>query len=133
MHVIALYGTGSCGKSYTLNALYMHMLTNGYVQVPGHFQNFGGNYDFLDILSLDGNALIGIVSRGDEGPLLVTDLNTLHLAGCTKVICATRTRGATVTAVNAYTHTWVQKTVAGTSSQERLANHQDVMAIFPLI
>ncbi len=134
MEVIALQGPSNMGKSYTINALYLHMLSNGYAQVIGNFQDLGSNNDFVDVLCKNGNILIGIVSRGDIGHLLQIDLQTLQSAGCDKVICTCRTSGTTVHAVQAYPkHRFIIKTRTTLVHQYRIVNHNDMLALYSLI
>jgi hypothetical protein len=52
------------------------------------------------ILTIDG-VKIGIASKGDPRTGLARRLNRLRDRDCSVIICATRTRGATVTAVTA--------------------------------
>lgn len=133
MHVIALRGRHDSGKSQTLGMVYQLLLTHGYTQVPGHYQLLSGGADIYDVLT-NGTQIVGVVSRGDVGSWLATDLANLAAAGCVKAVCACRLWGYTNTmAVDNYPNTYVDKTVAPNPALELRTNQNDANRVFALI
>jgi len=95
--VIAIWGASNQGKSSSINEIVNRL--------PAHFPTAhidiriaGG--DIQAIVTI-GSVKIGIESAGDPGGRLPTSLALFVREGCEVIICATRTRGSTVTAVEA--------------------------------
>lgn len=135
--IIALQGRGSSGKTTTINILPAILRANGYMQVPGMYQQHGA--DFLDVYE-NGIIRLGITSSGDTYDLVHDRLTDLINAGCAVCICACRTRDnvppGTIAAVNSFpgfTPTFIQKTYAATPSQEPAVNTADANTVFNAI
>lgn len=94
-HVFALYGTANVGKSATLKKVFA-LLTYAYPGAPVQTINTG--IDITVIIEISG-VLVGIETQGDPNSRLGESLELFKKAKCSIIICATRTRGGTVTAV----------------------------------
>jgi len=94
--IIALYGRANVGKTTALK-LVLAALENR--------PNATGirRIDLTDVLAIItiGDLKIGIETQGDPTGRLPESLDLLIREGCHIIICATRTRGQTVDAVNA--------------------------------
>lgn len=144
--IIALIGNSKVGKSETINIVYQLMLYNGYAQVPAQFRALGNkkHRDFVDILEFNG-LKVGIFSMGDYDSILhdhdtlKTDyveelIIDLQSKQCDKVICACNDNlSAALVFIKSFTNTIVQKTLARSLSDERIANSKDAKFIYNLI
>jgi hypothetical protein len=93
--VFALYGTANVGKSATLKKVFA-LLTDAY---PGaSVQTINTGIDITVIIEING-VLVGIETQGDPNGRLGESLELFKKAKCGIIICATRTTGGTVTAV----------------------------------
>ena len=94
--VIALYGTANTGKSSTIKFVY-DLLRNKY---PNAKSNEIIMHADIKVFITVNNKKIGIESQGDPISRLGDSLKYFVSIGCNVIICATRTRGRTVDAVN---------------------------------
>lgn len=109
--VIAVRGPGKCGKTTTIRMAH-ELLCRLH---PGALENsliIGAN-DLLVILTID-STKVGIASKGDPNTLLATRLKRLRELDCSIIVCATRTSGPTVKAVektkeHGYDLVWLPK------------------------
>lgn len=98
-HFIALKGKGSSGKTETINLVFQ-LLQNRYpnavvdILIPN-------TVDIKATMDINGHK-VGIESQGDPRSRLQQSLADFVNAGCSIVICATRTYGMTVDWVNNY-------------------------------
>lgn len=93
--LIALYGTGNTGKSVTLKKVYA-LLKAKYPNAPVRHEII--DHDVRAIIDIKGLKL-GIESQGDPNSRLFESLPLFVREQCVIIICATRTRGGTVHAV----------------------------------
>jgi hypothetical protein len=126
--VIALRGVGGKGKSTTIGKAY-ELLTGKYPnasveRAPGRW-----GIDVKVVVTI-GEVKIGIESRGDPGPALPESLDEYVEINCEIIVCATRSYGDTVIAVqnlkaHGYGVVWFEQEDAGDSeSVQEAANHQ---------
>ncbi|HEY4300175.1 MAG TPA: hypothetical protein VGM73_04840 [Candidatus Didemnitutus sp.] len=114
--IIALYGPANVGKTTTLKIVLVSLeKRRGAVST-----RFIDLTDIRAIISI-GKLKIGIESQGDPASRLPESLNLFIREGCHIIICATRTRGATVDAVKAHAArediTWIQKISSATENE----------------
>ena len=98
--VIALRGRGNLGKSSSIKEAY-NLLKQGFLINSITHEILGA--DIRAVLTI-GNIKIGIESQGDPSSRLPASLKLFRELGCKIIICATRTKGATVDAVEALKH-----------------------------
>ena len=107
--VFALRGIANVGKSDTVKKAY-NLLTSKYKNATKEHEKLG--VDIRSVLTING-AKIGIESQGDPNGRLEKSLSLFIEVGCKVIICATRTRGQTVNAVNklkqSYELVWLQQ------------------------
>jgi hypothetical protein len=126
-HVFALYGTANVGKSATLKKVFA-LLTDAYPTAP--VQNIHPpGIDITVVIEIDG-IFVGIESQGDPNGRLAESIELFKKVKCIIIICATRTRGGTVTTIEnlqpEFTLVWHHKT---SEPQVNLrARHDDVIA-----
>jgi len=99
-NVFALRGTSKMGKSQTIRTV-VEMLTANHPDATIE-HNYTTKVDTRVVLTINGWK-IGIESQGDphRGRLINGSLDLFVNLGCDVIVCATRTYGATVNAVNA--------------------------------
>ena len=95
--VSALRGNANQGKSETIKEV-ARLLIAAYPAAAMTPAKIDFSKDIKLILTLDG-LKIGIESQGDPNSRLPKSLEEFALAGCDLIICATRTSGETVNAV----------------------------------
>jgi len=94
----ALRGTSNKGKSHTIRTV-VEMLTEKYPDATIE-HNHTTKTDVRVVLTINGWK-IGIDSQGNPRKLVNSSLDLFVNVGCNVIVCATRTYGATVNAVNA--------------------------------
>ncbi len=116
-YAFALYGKANVGKSNTLKKLFV-LLTEAYPNAPveyihGSQINITVIIDITVIIEIDG-IRVGIESQGDPSSRLPESIERFKKDKCSIIICATRTRGGTVTTVEKlqpeFTLDWIPKT-----------------------
>lgn len=123
--VIALRGVAKVGKSQTIKKAYSLLL----VEYPSAQRDclIVGKTDVRVILTIDG-VKIGIESQGDPNGRLKASLDSFVREGCQVIVCATRTSGMTVEAVNRlgdrYDVVWFDQVVEPQPSGQASRNHQ---------
>ncbi|MRG49023.1 hypothetical protein GFS24_28195 [Chitinophaga sp. SYP-B3965] len=95
--VIAISGGSSIGKSTAVNAV-IDVLPSHFPGAIVEFLITGGDNRVIVTI---GDIKIGIESQGDPGSRLPESLKIFLARGCQIIICATRTSGGTVNAVQA--------------------------------
>ncbi len=95
--IIALSGRANSGKTTTLNIAYEKLCSLKSAVVLWH-EPIGRGLDFIAVLRL-GKTRVGVVSQGDEGDALEGNLRRLANESCALILCATRSYGFTVDAV----------------------------------
>jgi hypothetical protein len=122
--VIALKGIGNVGKSQTIKKVY-GLLIEKYPSAKIEEKFIGA--DITVVLTINGKK-IGIESQGDPNSRLATSLGYFVSVNCQIIVCATRTYGQTVDAVNKlngdYEILWVDQTVAGKHSDMNNSNYR---------
>jgi hypothetical protein len=130
-HVIALYGTANVGKSATLRKVF-ELLTAAYP--TAHIQTIHPpGMDSTVIIDIDG-ILVGIESQGDPNSRLAESIELFKKAKCVIIICATRTRGDTVTIVEnlkpEFTVVWHHKTSEPQASLREQHDNATAQTVF---
>lgn len=90
--IICLWGNAGIGKTSAIQAIYKKLN----IEDNPPMSRFGD--DFLAIVPFC-NSKVGLASMGDPNSEQSNCLDILEQAGCEIIICASRTRGATVNAV----------------------------------
>jgi len=107
--LLALWGTANSGKSTTIRRVY-ELLKSRHKGAKIIYSKF--RRDFTVILLIKGRK-VGIESQGDPNSRLGGSLQLFVKEKCNVIICATRTRGQTVDAVNTlkkqYEIVWFQQ------------------------
>ena len=123
--VIALRGTASKGKSQTISKAYRQLLEK---YPDAKVENLAPSWGIdIKVTLTVGATKIGIESRGDPSNRLPESLVEFVGIGCKIIICATRTSGGTVNAVDdlktthGYEIIWLEQKDAGYSESEREA------------
>lgn len=94
----AVWGHSGQGKSDTVKKI-TELLIQNYPNAPKEFAILDFKYDIRVVITI-GKIKIGIESMGDPNSRLFESLETFVKVKCDIIICATRTSGATVDAVN---------------------------------
>src|SRR5438067_1440145 len=97
--IIALWGAGRLGKSTTIRLAYEELKNHGSVIEPGDRANnrpSGPPEVKGAILKIDG-VLVGFTSPGDDEEWVEWFVKRLIDAGCKVIVCATRSKGGSVT------------------------------------
>lgn len=133
MKVIALKGRRNTGKTTTIKLLSDILISNGYTQVQGMYQN-NRRGDFLDIYN-NGTKKVGLSSAGDTDLVINKNLNDLQINSCDIAVCACRTRGGTITAIKSFdpNPTIINKTISSSSINWSTDNSNDAQIIFSKI
>jgi hypothetical protein len=120
--VIAVYGASAVGKSTTIKKAYDLLKAKYKTAVIDEI--FVG-VDIKVVLTINGKK-IGIESQGDPGSRLEDSLSLFVNSGCQIIICATRTRGQTVEAVEKlqpeYEVLWLKQERKLTAAEQQASN-----------
>jgi len=132
MKIIALTGTSDCGKTTTLNMVYLNVLS-----LDGISTNkrplVGDLNDFSDIV-LYNNQKIAFFTMGDYSVYVVNAIRDYNNQGVDLLICACNSWFVRpFTEMAKYPHNILNKTVASPSSDELTSNTNDAISIFGLI
>jgi hypothetical protein len=130
--IIALRGRAVSGKTTTIHLLPAILIAHGHRHVSGAIPP---DVDFSAIFE-NGKFKVGVTSIGDTYEDIHDALTHFVNAGCEVCICACRTWGRTVAAVNCFsTHPvqYVPKTIVSAPAHEAAANAADANTIFGLI
>jgi molybdopterin-guanine dinucleotide biosynthesis protein len=121
--VIALYGTANTGKSATLKKVY-ELLKAKHLNAPVSHEIV--HHDVRAIININGHR-IGFESQGDPGSRIFTSISMFAREECDLIVCATRTRGQTVVAVESlkpqYEIKWIQKLGEANEAKHEQANN----------
>ena len=112
--IIALRGRADTGKSSTIRNVY-EILQKKYPDAQFVASNKGNKVDVSGVLTIN-DVKVGIEAWGDPNGQLKVSLQFFVEIDCRVIVCATRTRGSTVDAVNAlkkhdYEVSWKQQIV----------------------
>lgn len=131
--IIVLRGVANQGKSTSIKMAYA-LLKNAYPNA--HFQELHIGVDITVVITINGTK-IGIESQGDPNSRLFASLDHFVSIGCKVIICATRSRGKTVEAVNAlegkYKIDWHSKSSAPSAAKQDAANRFVAQQIFAAV
>ncbi len=120
--VIAIYGVADVGKSTSIKLAY-DLLKSKYKEATVDELFVGA--DIKVVLTVNGTK-IGIESQGDPGGRLKDSLSLFVKMGCHIIICATRSRGQTVQAVealaSAYEILWLEQVAKKTTAEQQNSN-----------
>ncbi len=132
MRIIALTGTSNCGKTTTLNMVYLNVLSLGGIST--NKRPLGGDpNDFSDIV-LYNNQKIVFFTMGDYSVYVVNAIRDNNNRGVGLLICACNSKFVRpFTEMAKYAHNILNKTVASPTSDELTSNTNDANLIFGLI
>ena len=122
--IFGLYGTSNVGKSETIKNVY-RKLTEKYPDFifQKDFKQIIANEGDICVIIIINGKIIGIESQGDPNSRIFTSLPIFVKFNCDTILCATRTRGATVDEVEklkgTYEIKWVKK-----NPSENKTNHE---------
>jgi hypothetical protein len=121
--VIGLRGKGNVGKSQTVKMAY-DLLKSMHKNVKEEYK-IQTDIDVRVVLTI-GTKKIGIESQGDPGSRLKDSLLLFVEVGCQVIVCATRTRGQTVNAVEElqpdYEVLWLKQAVCSSMQEQQAIN-----------
>jgi len=124
--VIALWGKGKVGKSQTIRKTY-DLLKSKY-NITQEKHNILSRIDVSVVLTIK-RIKVGVESRGDPDGKLPKRLSSFVRAGCKIIICATRTRGKNVEAIdklrlkNYEVVLWLKQNVKSVVSRQQESNN----------
>ena len=120
--VIGLWGKGNVGKSQTIKKAY-EILKSRHKTATEEYLIDG--VDVRVVLTING-LKIGIESQGDPSSRLEKSLLLFMKVKCTVIVCATRTRGQTVSAVESlqpdYDVIWINQHFRESVSEREPSN-----------
>jgi len=131
--LIALRGKGRIGKSTTIKLL-RDILLNTYFGVIDEIQYRSGG-DIFSIFKLKGK-IIGIASSGDLSEIVEANLDEFIKNNCDIAVCACRSYGQTVTAIEfntSFNHIFISKTIGISKLDQDSANFTDANEILSII
>ena len=136
--IFGLYGRSNVGKSETIKSVYAK-LTEKFTNFIFH-ENFEpiipDDRDICVIIIVNGK-IIGIESQGDPNSRLFSSLPIFVEFNCDIILCATRTRGATVKEVEKMelTHeiNWIKKNPSENNTNHKSDNDKIATDISNLI
>lgn len=109
--VFVLKGVANVGKSQTIKKAY-ELIIEKYPNTETEEVSNYPNIEIRAIITIN-DIKIGIESQGDPNGRLINSLSLFTKKKCQIIICATRTRGATVNAVKnlqpGYTIVWINR------------------------
>jgi hypothetical protein len=121
--IIALKGKANVGKSHTIKLVSDFLLSN-YKNLK-IVSKIPSNIDISIIIDISG-IKIGIESQGDPGGRLSESLIQFLEMNCDIIICATRTRGQTVNAVNklnsSHNIIWLNQVIETNITEQKNSN-----------
>jgi hypothetical protein len=127
--IIAVCGVANKGKSRTIKIVYS-LLKKVYPTAIVEEHHIG--VDITVVMTID-DVKVGIESQGDPNSRLFKNLDRFVKIGCKVIICATRSRGATVEAVNSlageFRIEWFPKVSISSASEHEAANRSDAQQI----
>lgn len=120
--IIAIRGVANQGKSASIKIAYS--LLKG-IYPAAKIEELYIGVDITVVMTIDG-VKVGIESQGDPNSRLFQSLDHFVNIGCKVIVCATRSRGATVEAVNSlagkYRVEWYPKQGMSSESKQAAAN-----------
>ena|SRR5690349_19652351 len=129
-NLIVVRGVANTGKSESIKIAYQ-MFKTAYPRAK--IQELFVGVDITIIITING-VKVGIESQGDPSSKLFRSLKHFVRTDCQLIICATRTRGGTVDAVNAlsrkYEVNWIDKTRIPNPKRWKLNNRSVAREIF---
>jgi len=121
--VIALFGRGQVGKSFTIKKVY-EILKEKYPNLKLIQQLLGGDIQIVIIIN---DIKIGIESQGDPTSRIFDSIPLFLKMECNIIICATRTRGGTVDLIesiekNGFEIRWLKQQIVYGEEKQRENN-----------
>lgn len=135
--IIGLWGTSNVGKSQTIKAVYSKLIKKypNYKYHPSYTAILN-QVDISVVIEINGK-IIGIESQGDPKSRLFVSLPIFVKLKCDIILCATRTRGKTVKAVEKYQNDygiiWEHKVTSTRNSEIETDNEEMARKILRLI
>jgi hypothetical protein len=135
MRVIVLQEIPNTGKTSTLNLVYNMMIPNGGGVSTNRLPLGGDPNDFSDIV-VRAAQRIAFFTMGDYSTYLANAIYGYDRQNCDVLVCALSSNTAKLranNALNAFSATRINKTIAVNSTAELAANSADAQIIFNLI
>ena len=136
--LIGLFGTSNVGKSQTIRFVY-EKLTKKFLDFTfhkDHEQIIPEDGDICIVIIVNG-IIIGIESQGDPNSRIFYSLPIFVKLKCDIILCATRTRGATVKEVEKldkeYEIKWVNKSGEQDETKHKTNNEEIAIDILNII
>lgn len=136
--LIALYGTSNVGKTQTIRFVF-EKLTREFSECIFHkdFDQIIREHGDICIVVIINGKIIGIESQGDPNSRIFISLPIFVNLKCDIILCATRTRGATVAEVEKlnkeYEIKWVRKNEEPNVSKQHSVNDKIANEIVEII
>jgi hypothetical protein len=131
--LIAIRGVANQGKSTSIKLAY-ELIKNAYPRA--NFEEINIGVDITVVVTING-VKVGIESQGDPKSRLFESLRRFVKIDCKVIICATRSRGATVDAVSKlagkYNINWINKFGASTSRAQGASNQSVAQQILAAV
>ena len=132
-NIIAFSGRANTGKTTTIKAIYL-LIKRNYPNAT--IEEFVVAVDIKIVITIR-NIKIGIESQGDPNSRLFASLTYFVKIDCDIILCATRTRGATVNAVtnlqNKYQIFWANSNFSPNVPEQQSNNTVSAKALFKQI
>ena len=127
--IIAVRGVANKGKSRTIKIVYL-LLKELYP--TANIEELHIGVDITVVMTIE-EVKVGIESQSDPDSRLFKNLKNFVKIGCKVIVCATRSRGATVEAVNSlagdFRVEWFSKVSISSASEHEAANRSDAQQI----
>ena len=136
--IFGLYGISNVGKSETIKSVY-RKLTEKFTDFVFHkdFKQITSDEGDICVIIIINGKIVGIESQGDPNSRLFISLPIFVKLNCDIILCATRTRGATVEEVEKLKHTyelkWIKKNPSENSTNHKTDNDKIATDILNLI
>ena len=100
--LLAIYATENVGKTTSIKNFFLKFITKHSAQIKDikDSDNVNSN-EIYKIIELQNGIKIGVCSYGDDGANLET-LKKLSEENCKVIVCASRTKGASVDSINIF-------------------------------
>ena len=136
--IFGLYGTSNVGKSRTIKNVY-RKLTEKYPDFifKKDFKQITADEGDICVIIVINGKIIGIESQGDPNSRIFISLPIFVKLNCDIILCATRTRGATVDEVeklkSTYEVKWIKKNPSENDTKHKSDNNKIATEILNLI
>jgi hypothetical protein len=127
--IIAVRGVANTGKSGTIKIVYSLLKV---LYSTANIEELHIGVDITIVMTIE-EVKVGIESQGDPSSRLFNSLDHFVKIGCKVIVCAIRSRGATIEAVNSlagdFRVEWLPKISISSASEHEAANRSDAQQI----